>query len=604
MEQRLQEISIPKQELLYNYYQLFYRGQRGLLNREQESLQMQNCSVTDFSTYLNGFSYGKWKEYTEMQTVRLHLKMQGKFSVTLVGYHLDVYSPIRKEYGTYTYELGNAEEIVLEYPENEEEMLGFEISAQNDTVLFGGYYTGEYAPECLRNVELCLATTTCRKEEFITSNVETLKKEILDADDDMKNHFYIHVVDNGRTLNPDDMKSWHIDVHPNKNTGGSGGFSRGMIESLEQTPKATHVLLMDDDVVVLPESIRRTYRLLTLLKPEYQNHLISGTMLFYEEMNIQHEDVGTLRSNCDYWSLKGRLYQENLKDNLLNEQYYYGTDRRYAGWWYCCIPTPVIEKHGLSMPMFIRGDDIEYSLRCKAEIITMNGICIWHMGFINKYNLSFDRYQRCRNLMVAQACGSIGEEVQVFPMVCKGFRAELLKFNYNGARLILRALQDYLKGPEFLEQDLGEQIVKENAALNEKTVEISNFPGVDWDLPGVWNNPPRKFLDTIWFRITYNGHRFWPSRWLKDEAECILLGDAYQPQRYVRRSKLLAINPDLKIGVMRTIDKQAYKELRREWKKTMKEYKKNGQRVKEAYQKEKDYMTSVAFWKKYLEIDG
>lgn len=55
----------------------------------------------------------------------------------------------------------------------------------------------------------------------------------------------------------------HIYYHRNKNVGGSGGFTRGMIESIRQKPKATHVLLMDDDVVVLSESIKRTYCVFT-----------------------------------------------------------------------------------------------------------------------------------------------------------------------------------------------------------------------------------------------------------------------------------------------------------------------------------------------------
>lgn len=43
-----------------------------------------------------------------------------------------------------------------------------------------------------------------------------------------------------------------------------------MIESIRQKPKATHVLLMDDDVVVLSESIKRTYLLLLLAKEKYK----------------------------------------------------------------------------------------------------------------------------------------------------------------------------------------------------------------------------------------------------------------------------------------------------------------------------------------------
>ena len=48
---------------------------------------------------------------------------------------------------------------------------------------------------------------------------------------------------------------------------------------------------MDDDVKILPESIIKTYNLLRCLKPEYRDHFISGAMLYYEKMHVQHEDV-------------------------------------------------------------------------------------------------------------------------------------------------------------------------------------------------------------------------------------------------------------------------------------------------------------------------
>lgn len=38
-----------------------------------------------------------------------------------------------------------------------------------------------------------------------------------------------------------------------------------MIEAMEQAPRATHVLLMDDDVSISPESIIRTFNLLSIV---------------------------------------------------------------------------------------------------------------------------------------------------------------------------------------------------------------------------------------------------------------------------------------------------------------------------------------------------
>ncbi len=607
MEYRLQNIIFPNTEELELHYGLFYRGNRCELEREKQALHLANHLIVDFATYLNGCSYEKWKKYTGAMGARLHLKIEGRFSITLVGYHLDVVSPIRKEFGTHHYDKKEKEEIVLEFPNNDETIIGFEISAEENVIVHGGYYEGVYADKKRLNpIELCVATTTCRKEEFIKKNVALIKKDILQSEDDMKNHFYLHVVDNGRTLVPEEMEDWHINVHPNKNTGGSGGYSRGMIESLEQTPRATNVLLMDDDVIVLPEALKRTYRLLTLLDEKYKGSLISGAMLFYEEMNIQHEDIGTLRKTCNYQSLKGRLYQHNLKDNLLNEQTeFYGSSRQYAGWWYCCIPSSVIDKYGLSLPIFIRGDDIEYSLRCKAnDIITMNGICVWHMGFINKYNLAFDRYMRCRNLLVAQAVGSISPEVKVLHMVKNAFITELVRFNYNGARLVLRAVQDYLKGPEFFEEERCEEILKEVMEMNEKAVPLSEISDVDeWDLNGIWYEQKRGFVKKWWYRITFNGQRLWNVKWCSNEVPQVLAGEEYQPNKYANKKRMLVVNPELKLANYREIDKKQYLEIKREWEKAFHTLKKEWEKLKKEYSNKRDYLTSVDFWKKYLEME-
>lgn len=605
MEYKLQNILLPSSQALELHFGLFYRGTRCILDRDLQTLTIADHVVIDFATYLNGCSYSKWKQYTELCGAKLILHIEGNFSITLVGYHLDVYSPVRKEYGTYHFNLENKQAIELTFPDNNETIIGFEINTTKNVVLYGGEYIGTYSEKKLNAIELCLATTTCKKEAFIKKNVALIKKEILEQDDDMKNHFYVHVVDNGRTLIPEELEDWHIRVHPNKNTGGSGGYSRGMIESLEQTPRATHVLLMDDDVVVLPEAIKRTYNLLTLLNEKYQNSFISGAMLFYEEMHIQHEDIGTLRKDCNYWSLKGRLYQHNLNDNLKNEQInFYGSTRKYAGWWYCCIPTQVIDEYGLSLPIFIRGDDIEYSLRCNADILTMNGICIWHMGFINKYNLAFDRYMRCRNLLIAQAVGSIDSDVNVIKMVRNSFVAELVRFNYNGARLVLMAVQDYLKGPTFFEEEHCEEILKKVTALNEKYISLSEIENVDeWDLPAVGCDLQRSRISKWWYRITFNGQRFWSTKLMKNNVPHILSGDAYQPGKYTRQKKLLVVNPDLKLALYRQIDKKQYREIKQAWNKIYKQLKRSHTHIAKIYLDHKQYMTSMMFWKQYLELE-
>lgn len=603
MEKKLQNIIFPMDEKFQMQWQLFYKGDKSNLDRVHQKLKIGQYQFCDFTTYLNGCSYGKWRQYTNIQSIKLRLEVEGNFKLTLLGYHLETYSPERNEYVSETYQLEKRQIIEIEYPSNYESILGFEITTDDYCVIYGGAYIGRFEDDDFRKVTLTLATTTCNKEDFIKRNMKILKSEILESsEEDVRENIYIHVVDNGRTLVPEEWNEEHLTVHPNKNTGGAGGFARGMIESMNQKPIATHVLLMDDDVLVLPESIRKTYILLTLLKPEYHDSFISGAMLYYEEMNIQHEDIGTVCRNGDFCSLKPRLFHEHLKDNLTNELEFLKHPNEYAGWWYCCIPMEQIKKNGLPLPMFIRCDDIEYSLRSKANIITMNGICIWHMGFVNKYNAAFDRYQQCRNLLIGKATSGIYEGIDMFEFWKKSFNVELMRFNYNAAELVLRALEDYMAGPSFLEQDKGEEIVKENVKKNEKLMPLKEMDIVEINFGDIYCDRPRKFIDKCIYHLTKNGQRFWPEAWLRKEKMVIPFDHCYVTQKQTLRKELVAVNPHMKTGAIRRIDKKRFKEIYKRYKKDLKEYRKSKIKIEQAYRNKAKYLVSEEFWSKYLEL--
>lgn len=91
-----------------------------------------------------------------------------------------------------------------------------------------------------------------------------------------------------------------------------------------------------------------------------------------------------------------------LKNIVANENYSFNVDDAYAGWWYCCIPVEHIEDRGLPLPVFVRGDDVEFSLRNKPGFIALNGICIWHVGFAGKFNAAMELYQVHRNSLLSR----------------------------------------------------------------------------------------------------------------------------------------------------------------------------------------------------------
>lgn len=600
MNLKLQNLLFPTGDKFETQWNLFYRGERMRYDAEHHILCIPKYRVADFMSYLNAFSLHKWEKYTNLQAVKLHLLIQGSCLVRLVGYTLDVHSPVKQVLFEQNYCLNECAEIVLDYPETEAALLAFEIETDSDCKLFGGWYEGEFLENTRKNVNLSIATTTFKKEEFIQSNLQLLQKELLDSDDEIKDHLWIHVIDNGRTLKPEQWNSDKITVHPNKNVGGAGGFTRGMIESMEQPENITHVLLMDDDVIILPESIRRMYYLLRMLKPEFDEYFVSGAMLCYEEMNIQHEDVGFVHSNGSYGPQKDLLDHTLLKDILECDQEWLDRQHMYAGWWFCCIPMQMIQKNGLPLPLFIRGDDVEFSLRNQAKFITMNGICIWHMGFTYKFNAFMELYQVHRNSLILQAVSGVCQNVNFMNRMIKLFRARMLSLDYNGAELILDAIEDFLKGPEFIMQDLGEQIMREKSKKNEKMVDLREFSDLDIDLDEVYQDPPRNFLRKWLYRITYNGHRFCSESRLKEGPGIVAYDWFYSPEHNFWFKKLLAVNPHLKTGSMRVFNKEKYRELRDRSKLLFGRYQKERVTIEQKYRDKKEKMTSISFWKNYL----
>ena len=112
------------------------------------------------------------------------------------------------------------------------------------------------------------------------------------------------------------------------------------------------------------------------------------------------------------------LIPKNRKLDI-NYKIYEDKENMYAGWWYCCIPVSKMDINKLPLPLFIRGDDVEYSIANHAKFITLNGICIWHMGFTTKYNPAMELYQVHRNSLIIQATSDVTPEVDFIERITK-----------------------------------------------------------------------------------------------------------------------------------------------------------------------------------------
>ena len=609
MEYKIQSIVLPIESRYQQCRELFYRGDTGYLNRKNKVLSIGKNNFVDFTTYLNACSYQKWVQYTDGKSVKLYLDAEGDFSVCFLAYKRNGIAIERNEIKIQSFSLKSRQKVCFAFPDGAGQLLGFEVSGIDDWKLYGGYYTIDIPDDQVKDVCLSICTTTFKKESFIKKNISLLRQEILEKENcPDKQNIFVHVVDNGRTLTEQDISGHHVHLYQNKNVGGSGGFARGMIEVLHQTEKkASHILLMDDDVLVLPESILRVYRLLRILKEEYKEYFLSGAMLCYEKMNIQTEDVGFVNKDGAYGPEKKEVNLSRLENILINEEPPYPRSNRYAGWWFCCIPRESIEKNGLPLPLFVRGDDVEFSLRNKADFLTMNGLCVWHMGFSGKFSPSMELYQVHRNSLIIQAASGVCREIDFINRLKKMFRSRILGLDYMGAEQVLDAIEDYLQGPKLIEEDRGEEVLKRQSSKNEKLEDLGTF-SEKYDYPmskkELERNPPRKMIHTLLYRFTYNGHRFCPNKFLSDRTEVIPYGWFYSPERFYLKNQILSIDPNSKKGTLHKRNKKKYIELKKRYTKLMKIYKKKGAFIADEYKKQFSYLTSEKFWRKYLTLEN
>lgn len=605
-----------------NYPALCYRTVNGhaFWKDNSSSLCISEGSCIDFTTYFNALSAMKWKRYTSANCFGLCFDYRGgdiSVSETTAGRY--DWNPV--EVSGSRIECTESEdwrhfEIDLNLIDDEV-LHGFSVFAKKQVELRNAYYYAEIEQSQLRKVELSLVTTTFKKEDYVTCNIERIKKDILSSDEPIASHFNLHVIDNGRTLSSEELNAPHVQIHPNPNVGGSGGFARGMIESMEQAPEATHVLLMDDDVEVLPESFIRTFNLLSLLRDEYSEAFLSGAMMSLEEQNLRTEDIGFFSVNGNFLPLKPEGRMDFLHDVVETEAFeapvglYEDTSQQYAGWWYCVIPMATIKREGLPLPLFVRSDDAEYALRCKPKIMSMNGICVWHNAFFYKYSSAVERYQVSRNTLISQATTGIAPMTDFLTEIHREVQRDLKKFNYDDAELAVKGLEDFLRGPEFIARPVAEERFMEANREKEKMMPIEELfveaskLGVDLrHITHTWLNTDgaRSKISAAKDFATFNGQRIVNEEGKRNGKVAIIdaAGWVYPAAKIRDAETLIVVDMPNKKGAIRHMSKKRFDEVWGRYKKAAAEFKKNKSKLYAAYAEHRAEFTSVAFWKKYL----
>ena len=273
--------------------QMYYKGDDITVYMEDAYAAIGNGATIGSHTYFNSFSIGKWKKYTILSNLKLRLTVKGEFQLTVRF--------ARRMYRTTTNEViaeqhicaAEKSDAVISIPVTENEgIVYFELKAMCDGAeLWGGAFETDVDESALPHVKVGIGICTFRREAFVAHNMQVLRETILENPDcPMHGHLEVFISDNSRTLSSE-LETEDIHIFPNRNLGGAGGFTRTLIEikNVRKEKNITHILLMDDDIRLNPDSLLRTYAMLRMIKPEHRDAFIGGHMLRIDSPHIQSE---------------------------------------------------------------------------------------------------------------------------------------------------------------------------------------------------------------------------------------------------------------------------------------------------------------------------
>ena len=465
MTMRLQSILLPTEDIC-NVEALYFH---------------RNGNYLEFDGYFNLFQIAKRKHYTALTGIALQLELSGYSELLLMN--------DRRTIAWHRLEAATRKAYRFELPYQTSEGVFWFSLKRDETVpesFLQGYFDG-ICPEPTP-VNIVMDICTYRREPYVCRNMERLIQRIYqDPALEVRKHLQAYLVDNSQTLSQCEelqellqAAKGKIKVFPNQNTGGAGGFTRGMIEALKRkdTERLTHILLMDDDAMFEPDALVRLYGLLSTLKEGYRDVTVGGALWMEEFPFLQHaagENFDRFRFEIPDVCLDLRKYENCTKDSQLaaaNEA------ARYSGWWFCCYSLNVVSENNLPLPLFLHCDDIEYGLRnAKHGLLFLNGIGVWHKEFdlqlpgINPY---FDT----RNRLITVALHSQGHHRQMARAYIRHCLLScLLRYKYQDAELIYQGLIDFCKGPEWLLHMDGINLLKklQAQAYQAATIESSSL---------------------------------------------------------------------------------------------------------------------------------
>ncbi|XRQ10869.1 glycosyltransferase [Actinomadura welshii] len=433
-----------------------------------------------FATYFNAFPASYWRRWTSVDEVTLRVRVRGQANVI-------VYRSSAKGH------VQRVESVRIDGDDALEETIRLTLSpfidggwywmdiqaGERDAVLERADWCSE--PGHVQQGRVSLGITTYNRPTFCIDQLLALAgaPEVLDVVDE------IFVVDQG-TQKVRDTEEYaraaealgtRLRLIEQDNLGGSGGFSRAMDETL-RSGTSDYVLLLDDDVVTETEGVLRAVAFADFARTPT---IVGGHMFNLFARSQLHAYGECIQRYRWWWDTAPHTHREHdfAPDPHLGAHEGPGSLRRtpwlhrridvdYNGWWMCLIPTDVVRKVGLSMPMFIKWDDAEYCVRAGEAgfpTVSLPGMAAWHVPWQDKDDaIDWQAYYHERNRLVTALLHSPYERggnllKESFIISVK----HALAMQYSTAELMVAAIEDVLSGPGHMHAGIATKLGEINA---------------------------------------------------------------------------------------------------------------------------------------------
>ncbi|UVS76467.1 glycosyltransferase [Actinokineospora sp. UTMC 2448] len=435
-----------------------------------------------FASYFNAFPASYWKRWTRVTEVTLRMRVRG-------GGRVDVYRS--KPNGDQVHVRGEAvrggsgwTELALPVdlaPFEDGGWIWFDAFTDDQTleIADAAWTTALVLPQR----KLSIATTTFNRNDDLIGTLLALSEDpkVLD----LVGHVFVadqgskRVKDHPRFAEASERLGGRLQLIEQGNLGGSGGFSRGLFESLEHTD-ADQIMLMDDDIALEPDSILRA----SAFASAAANPLIVGSQMLNLQAKARLHSMGEVidRGSVTWRPAPGAVVDHDFGAESLRDtrELHRRIDASYNGWWMCLFPREVVEANGLPLPLFIKWDDAEYSMRALdrgVPTVTLPGSAVWHMPWTDKNDLSdWTVYYHLRNRLVVAALYTDHDLRKT--LLKQGLRAtirRLLSMEYSTIAVELKAIEDFMAGPDRMFDTLGTTLPEVNA-LRKKYADAQTEP--------------------------------------------------------------------------------------------------------------------------------